>query len=532
MPEETEELRESLIGVWQVVKRRRWWILASFGFVSMGAVLLSYVLPTQYRSEATIVVEQQQVPERYVTPTTTTDLIQALQPMTQKILSRARLLAIIDDLGLYTAEKKRLGPDEIVELMRKNVSIEPLVADPERRKANAFKISYVGSGARTTQEVVSRLTSLFIEGNLKTREQQAAGTTSFLEDQLAAARTSLEQQEQRLRDFKMEHLGELPQEQQGNLQVLSGLQMQLENTQNALGRARQQQVYLESLLAQYRSLGAKPGPEPNVTGPNRLASVEKQLTDLRAKRAELVAHYTPEHPDVVNIDHQIAQTQDLLELLRKNQKTQPTDTAVDAASVQITDGDDPAVAQLKSQLKANQVEIANATAEAKQLQLRIAEYQRRLNQTPVREQQLADLQRDYNLSKKNYEDLESKRTESALATRLEQSQQGQQFSIVDPASYPLRPFSPDRRKLGMMGAGLGIALGLALAAGLEMRDTVFHSDKEVSQMFNLPFVLGVPVLTSPAELRQRTRTRRLEWLGGSILVTVVFVLEAFVLIKG
>lgn len=532
MAEETEELRESLISVWQVVRRRRWWILASFGFVSMTAVLLSYVLPAQYRSEATIVVEQQQVPERYVTPTTTTDLIQALQPMTQKILSRARLLSIIDDLGLYSSERKRLGPDEIVDLMRKNVTIEPQVADPERRKANAFKIAYVGSGARTTQEVVSRLTSLFIEGNLKTREQQAAGTTSFLEDQLTTARARLEEQERKLRDFKMEHLGELPQEQQGNLQILSGLQMQLENTENALGRARQQQVYLESLLAQYRSLGQKTGPEPNPAGTNRISTVEKQLTDLRTKRAELLAHYTPEHPDVVNINHQIAQTQDLLDLLRKGQKSAPADAVTDASAVQITEGDDPAVAQLKSQLKANQVEIANAMSEGKQLQTRITEYQRRLNQTPVREQQLADLQRDYNLSKKNYEDLESKRTESALATRLEQSQQGQQFSIVDPASYPLKPFSPDRRKFGMMGAGLGLALGLALAAVLEMKDTVLHSDKEASRMLNLPFVLGVPLLATPAEERQQARIRRMEWVGGSLLVTAVLVLEVIVLIRG
>jgi len=530
LAEETEELRESIAQVWRMVRRRRWWILSTFAVVTFSAVVLSYVLPADYRSEATILVEQQQVPERYVTPTSTTDLLQVLQPMTQDILSRERLLKIIDDLGLYPSEKSRLGPDELVQLMRKNITIEPLIADTERRKANAFRISYVGASSHAAQSVVSRLTSLFIEENLNTQGRQARGTTNFLEDQLNAARTTLQAQEQRLRDFKMQYLGELPDQQQANLQIMSTLQMQLQSTEGSIARARQQQVYLESLLAQYRSLGSKSG-DANSPGVNRIALVEKQLADLRTKRAELVAQYTPQHPDVINIDRQIVQTQDLLALLRKNQKAAGDEVATDTASTKITDADDPATAQLKSQLKANQVEISNALAEQKQLQSRIAEYQSRLNLTPVREQQLSDLQRDYNLAQQNYNDLESKRTQSALAASLVQSQQGEQFRIVDPASYPTRPYSPDRRKMGLMGAMLGLALGAALALVLENRVTVFHTDKEVSQQFQLPFVLGVPLIRSPQEEKRRARIRVFEWAGGSLLVTAVLLVEAFVLLQ-
>jgi protein tyrosine kinase modulator len=532
LPEETEELKQTLERVLQIAKRRRWWILSAFSVATVGAVLLSYVLPAEYRSDATILVEQQQVPERYVTPTTTTDLLQVLQPMTQDILSRARLLKIIDDLGLYPADKKRLGPDELVQLMRKNIIIEPLVADADSRKANAFKISYVGSNPHSTQDVVSRLTSLFIEENLKTQGNQARGTTNFLEDQLTAARATLEEQEKRLRDFKMEHLGALPQEQQGNLQILSGLQMQLQNAEGAVARARQQQVYLESLLAQYRNLGLKPAADPNAAGTNRIAVVEKQLAALRAKRAELVAQYTPSHPDVISIDRQISQSEDLLALMKKNQKSSGADGEKETAAFQVTDTDDAESAQLKSQLKANQVEIANGVALETQLQSRIAEYQRRLNETPIREQQLGDLQRDFNAAQQNYNDLESKRTQSALAASLVQSQQGEQFRIVDPASYPSRPSSPDRRKMGITGAFSGIALGAVLAFVLELKETVFHNDKEVSQVFNLPFVLGIPLLRSPLEERRRTRKRILEWVGGSLLVTAVLAVEVFAFWQG
>jgi protein tyrosine kinase modulator len=530
--EETQELKQTVEQVWAVAGRRRWWILSTFCCVTLATILVSFLIPAKYKSEATILVEQQQVPERYVTPTSTSDLLQALQAMTQDILSRTRLLQIISEFELYPAEKKRMGPDELVQMMRKNIEIEPLVPNPGSRSANAFKISYVGSSPAISREVVSRLTSLFIVENLKTREEQAKGTTTFLEDQLATAHAALQQQEQRLRDFKMEHLGELPQEQQGNLQILSGLQMQLQNTMAALGRAHEQQVYLESLLAQYRNLSPKTSADPNAAGPARIAAVERELTALRTKRAELVAHYTPEHPDVVNINRQIAQTEALLETLRKNQKSAPEESATSAASLQISPDDDPAVAQIKSQLKANQVEIANDTAAEKQLQARIVEYQHRLNETPVREQELSDMLRDYTMAQQNYADLESKKTQSALATSLVQNQQGEQFRIVDPASLPTRPYSPDRRKLGLLGAGLGLALGVGLALGLEMKDTSFRSEKEVSQILPLPFVLGVPVFLTAAEESRRSRTRILEWISGSFLVTAVLMVEAIVLWRG
>ena len=532
MSEDTQDLKQSLDQVLQVARRRRWAILLTLLVATLGTVFVSHVLPAQYKSEATILVEQQQVPERYVTPTTTADLIQALQAMTQDILSRSRLLQIISEFDLYPSEKKRLGPDELVQQMRKNIEIEPIVANPERRGANAFKISFVGKNPSTTREVVNRLTSLFIVENLRNREDQAKNTTNFLQEQLMAAHADLQEQEKRLRDFKMQHLGELPQEQQGNLQILSGLQMQLQNTMSALGRAREQQVYLESLLAQYHSLAPKSGANINQAGTNRVAAVEKQLTDLRTKKAELVAHYTPEHPDVVNVNRQIAQTEALLELLKKNQKNSSAGAEGEMAALQVTDDDDPATAQIKSQLKANQMEIANATASQKVLEGRIAEYQRRLNLTPVREQELADLLRNYTLSQQNYADLESKKTQSALATRLEQNQQGQQFRIVDPPNLPSRPFSPDRRKLALMGAGLGLFLGAVLAFGLELKDTSFHHEKEASTLLALPFVLGVPLLLSPREEKHQSRKRILEWVGGSFLVTGVLVVELFVLWRG
>src|SRR5208282_3850227 len=204
----------------------------------------------------------------------------------------------------------------------------------------------------------------------------------------------------------------------------------------------------------------------------------------------------------------------------------------DAAALQVNADDDPAIAQLKSQLKANQVEIANGLAGEKQLEARIADYQHRLNLTPVREQELAEILRNYDLSQKNYADLESKKTQSALATSLEQDQQGQQLRIVDPGNLPIKPFSPDRPKMGLMGAFLGIFLGAVVASALELKDSSYYSEKEVSRNLSLPFVFGVPLICSPTEEKQRSHQRILEWIGGSALVTGVLVAELLVFLRG
>jgi len=527
---ETEDLNQSLDRVLQIAKRRRWWIVVSFCVVTVGAIAASYLVPAQYKSDATILVQQQKVSDKYVTPTTSSDLMQELQAITQQVLSRSQLLQMIKDLDLYPRDKNRLGPDELVDLMRKDILIEPLTTSDRRdRDADAFKISYTGGKPDTAREVVNRLTNLVIVENLRRGTDDAKNTTTFLQEQLSTAQTDLRQQEQRLRDFKMEHLGELPSEQAGNLQVLQGLQMQMQNVQGALGRAREQQVYWESLLAQSHSLNPKGAADPNQTGPSRIAAVERQLTDLRTQRVALLAHYTPEHPDVLNINRQISETEALLEGLKSNQKNPAPTTD---AALQITPEDDPAVAQLKSQLKANKLEIADYTAEEKRLEAQTADYRHRLNLTPVREQQLADYMRDYNLSQQHYADLEGKKTQSELYARMQQSQQGRQFTIVDPANYPNRPSSPDRRKIGIMGVAAGLGLGCFLALMLEMKDTSFHTEKEVSGLFDLPFVFEVPMLLSPTEEKHRKRTRALDWLGCSVLLTTAVAAELLVFWRG
>ncbi len=495
-----------------MLSRRRWWLaLPTFGvwvIVWAGA----WFLPATYRSETLILVEQQKVPEQYVMPNVEADLQVRLQSMTQQILSRTRLLRIMEDLNLYAGERNKKTSDDLVERMRKDIQIE-LVESPGRRELNAFKIAYVSRNPKVAQQVTSQLSWLFIEENLKARQQQSESTTEFLESQLADARQNLSAQEQRIKDFKSRYLGELPGQVGGNVQILSGLQMRLQQEMEALGHAKQQSVYLESLLSQYRAMFAdlQQGKNTAVQTP---PAIEQELDRLRAKLADLSSHYTERHPDIRKLKEQIARTEQMKQQLGSK-------LASAGASPAVTYGGLPGTApamEIESQLKANRLEIENRQKSIEQLQRQIDEYQGRLNTTPLREQQLADLTRDYDQSRKNYEALLAKRDQSEMATNLERRQQGEQFRVLDPPNLPQKPYSPNRLKLALIGLVAGVLLGAGATAAREATDDCVYGKEDLASVVNAPVLVEIPPLRTADEQHQ-FRVRR--WLGEAALVGMV-----------
>jgi polysaccharide biosynthesis transport protein len=529
MPELEETQSFNFAQVTEFLGRRRWWILLTAGATTLCTIAVVCLLPNRYASEATVLVIQQQVPERYVVPTTTTDVSQALQGMTQEVLSRGRLLSIIDAVGLYATERNHLAPEQLLERMRHDLDIQPLETGSEKRNVNSFKISFVADNAQRAQEVTGRLTSLFIQENVKMREHQASVTTDFLQEQLDTVKKQLEAQEAVVQGFKMQHLGDLPEQEQGNVQILSSLSAQLQSTVAALGRAEEQKVYLESLLRGYQDLPARDtagGPSVDATA-SPTAALEQELSQLRGERSKLLSNYTPNHPDVVKKDAEIGETEALLAQAQALPRT-PEPQKTGRPAVLSGRREDAPTAQVKSQLVANRVETENLTKDASVLKDKIAQYQERLNATPVREQQLARMLRDYDLLKLNYAELLKKQQESGLAVSLEKHQEGQQFRLVDPPSLPTIPSSPKRVKISLGGAAAGIALGLALAFFVESTKRAFYSEKQLRDRIKVPLVVAVPVVLTRGEERRQTWQKAFEWLAGSVLVLMVVAAEFYV----
>jgi succinoglycan biosynthesis transport protein ExoP len=541
MPEiERSSSADTLKSVLRIVVSGRWWILSTAAVVSLATVAALYRIPNRYTSEATLLVVPQQVPARYVTPTSETNIADALQAMTQDVLSRARLLELIDEFGLYAKERQRLAPEEVLELMRKYIGITPGEPSPGHRDINSFKISFVAEKAALAQQVTSKLTSFFIQANLKTREDQATNTTNFLQAQLESAKNRLTVQEGKVRDFKAQYLGELPEQLQGNLAIFNGAQLQLQNMESSLDRAQQQRVYLESLISGYQRLAARGASVPGVSGLatgrtlSPLQVAKDDLSKLQTEKAKLVNTYKSSYPEVRSIEREISAAQTLVDSLKTSGNSQtdnasePSLTAQAAAKGEAPE-DDSSITQLKSQLEANRLDIENLTKSEAQQKAVIAQYQSRLNLTPVREEQLAGILRDYELSKQDYADLLGKEQQSQLATSLEKQQGGEQFRLVEPPSLPDLPSSPKRIKFSLMGIGAGLFLGLAVAFLVDLARPTFHSTREVSQRFGAPLVIGLPVVFTPGEKRRRTWLRVIELMGGSVLASAIGVAELYVL---
>ncbi|HZS55085.1 MAG TPA: GNVR domain-containing protein [Bryobacteraceae bacterium] len=519
---------ETLSKAIDLLKRRGVGIIAVACLITIATNAVLAWLPNRYTSQATLLVVQQQVPERYVVPTTSTSLADALQAMKEEVLSRTRLSEIIGDFDLYAKERTALPPEQIIDLMRRNIDIQPLNADPERRDFNAFRISFTATSPHLAQDVTSRLTSLFIQANLKTREDQAKNTTRFLSEQLKVVANRLVEQEQRLRDYKMQHLGELPEQEQGNVAILGGLQAQLQNTEASLSRAQQQRVYLESLLDDYRRGSAHGALLGNgLSGTHivtPLAAATAELTRLQTVRDNLLSRYTSAHPDVKKAEADVVRQSQVVDRLRTSESAQSNSNT---PQTPINSEDDISTIQIRSQLEANRVEIDGLLGDQKRLKAAAADYQHRLDATPVTEQQLAEVLRDYDLLKKEYADLLSKQEQSQLASSLEKQQEGQQFRLVDLPSLPTVPSSPKRLKMSLGGIAGGLFVGLAFALLREMRKQPFHDEKELKKCFSVP-VVSVPLVLTPREKRNRTWRNSFEWTTASALFLAALAAEFLV----
>jgi succinoglycan biosynthesis transport protein ExoP len=534
MPEVVEEQRSAPFDTQyclDVVRRRHMYFLIPLflGWIVVWGA--SWILPVRYKSGTLILVEQPTMPKDYVLPNVSDNLQDRLQSITQQILSRTRLLLIIDQLNLYGGSKsrKKITPDEKVDQMRKDIDIELVRDEAHEGRITAFNIYYWSRDPHIAQRVTGELSKLFISANLEVRQQQSEDTTKFLESQLENARTSLAEQEAKIRQFKGEHIGDLPSQQTSNLQILSGLQSQLGNEGDALNAAQQQRVYLQTLINQYRTLQ---GTTRSADGtPTRLPVIEQQLDKLRAQLADLSSHYTDSYPDIRHLKIEIAKTEkmkdDLIaELKNKNSGDNQADGTVSARDAVDLSQNSP-ILQLQGQLQANQSEMRNREQAVVSLKAKISDYQARLNQEPVTEQQMADLTRGYDQSKANYDDLLKKKNQSEMATSMELLQQGERFSILDPPSLPPKPDFPNRVKFCGMGIGIGLALGVLVAGVFEFIDDRMHSEKEIKNLLPIAVISEIPEIASQADKRRTKRKVLLGWGMAAIVVVVILAGSAF-----
>jgi polysaccharide biosynthesis transport protein len=506
-PTGTTDLRQ----YWDAICRRRRGMFWVFVMTWALACAFAWLLPARYRSDATILIEKPRVPKQYVVPNIESDPQEQLEELTQQILSSTRLQRIIDDFHLYSGGIAGLAAAGPVEKMRKDIQIDQVLAGSNTSAGSkngqlaGFTISYSGYDSQLVQNVTARLVSLFIEENLRTRETQSESTTAFLDRQLQEAKADLEEQTTRIKKFKAMFVGQLPEELSSNLQVMSGLQVRLQQASESLNRSEQQRLYLSSMLSAYRA-----SPYLATTGAGGTpVDIDSQLTLLNAQLVELESRYTDKHPAVQQIRDQIAKAEKLKAEVQ-------ADKGSDDGGLPVSRG----VAEIKSQLRGTELDIQNRKKEMASIASEMQAYERRLQETPLREQQLAELTQQYNQSRLNYEDLLGKKNGSALATDMERAQQGEQFTLLDPPARPNSPYFPNRLVTTLVGLVAGLMAALAFAFTRESLDDHIHADVEVSKLAKVAILVVIPPLITEREaIKGRWRT-----IGELTCATLVLVM--------
>jgi polysaccharide chain length determinant protein (PEP-CTERM system associated) len=465
---------------------RRRWVLITVLAIAGGPLAygVARVLPTKYKSQTTVLVEQPTVSADIVKPVDTTDISQRLSSMQQQILSRTRLEPVIRQFGLYPKDIDRLPMEELVARLQKDIDVTPIqpMAETRSRDLPGFYVNVTLSNPYTAQQVCTAVTSMFIEESLRLRQQHSEDTTQFLTQQLADAKANLDAQDAKLAAFKGLHINSLPDEEQSNLNLLMTFTSQLDSATQALARAQQDKTFAESTLTQ--QLGAWQAAQ----GGHNPETLETQLAGLQTELASLQARYTDDYPDVIKTKNDIAALQKKIEE-GTNQKTGPETGKSPTVSMEPTQ-----IQQLRAQVHTYEQVIAEKTKEQEAIKQQIKAYQDRVQSSPVVEQQYKELTRGYETAQQSYNDLLKSRDSSAMATRLEQEQEGEQFRVLDPANLPDKPSFPNRLLFAGGGFGGGLALGLGIAFLLEIRDTSLRTERDVEFALRLPLLAMIPAV--------------------------------------
>ena len=481
--------------------RRYWWILPLSTFFLGGMGLgATFVLPKRYTSQTMVLVAQPAVGPDYVKPVVTEDLNHRLASMKEQILSRTRLQPIIEKFGLYAGVRGQVHIEDLVERLRTAVEIKPLEPTPgtQSRQLPGFYVDVTFDNPQIAQQICTEITSMFLEQNARERKQQANETTSFLSKQLEEAKKNLDDQDAKLAQFKRQYLGSLPEEEQSNLNILTGMNAQLEANTQALSRAHQDKAFNESLVGQQEAnwKASQTGQNPE-TAEQQMGALQDQLTSLQAR-------YTSEHPDVIKLKSQI-------EELKKRMAGAAKNNASASGSTQASAAEPPQIQQLRAKLRQDDMNIADLTKRQSQIQDEIRQLQSRVQASPMVEQQLKELTRNYQTAQDFYNDLLKKRQNAGVAGDLESQQESEQFRVLDPPNLPDRPSFPKKAYFAGGGLGGGLALGLAILCLIAMGDKSMHTERDVELALKLPVLALVPVLEALSQGKSEARKNQRAW---------------------
>ena len=561
MEDQTKELRDYI----DAFRRRRSSILivgATLFVISLGVAML---WPPTYRSAATILIEEQQIPSDLVRSTITSYAAQRIQVISQRVMTRANLMQVIEKYDLYRDRRRRETTEEILDSMRQDIGLSMInadVVDPrsgQPTKATiAFTLAFEGNDAKVAQKVANELTTLYLNENLKTRAEKASETTLFLASESERLGQYIAELEGKLAEFKRKNSGRLPGSSQATMQFIDRTERELSDTESKIRLLEDRKIYQEGLLVQISPMGtaAEPGGEqvqdpitrlkmlrseyfnvsaryssdhPDVTRIKRqiealeksTGSVDssgeqaKELSRLRAELATAREKYSTDHPDVVRLTKAVTAQEEALK-----KRLPPTPERLVAEE----NPQNPAYITLKSQITSDKNEIEALIVKRNELKIKLADYEKKMIQTPEVEREYLALMRDYENSVRKYQDIKAKQLEAEVGQELEKERKGERFSLIDPPQLPEEPIKPNRPAIIILGFLLSITGSFGYAVVTESMDSSVRGVKGVTALMEAAPLSVIPYMKNREDSMRAEKTRKIAvaaFAGGLVLLVVL-----------
>ena len=504
-----------------IARRNKGWI-AGPGLAGLViAVVVAFFWPDTYVSTAVIRVVPPQVPERLVPTNVSMAMSYRVNSMAQTILSRATLRSIIETYGLYPRERASMPMDDVVSIIRQNIEIGPvrsLRTDARRGDGlTAFQISFRYDNRYLAQKVTQDLVSRFITENQRQRAFQSAMTTQFLKEQWLSAKKNLDDLDQQLTEFRVRHMGKLPDQWSANIQKLTALEARVTTLNGAIGRLEQEKLVLNAEMQLLRDridgiMNVRPD-QPRTYVDPRLAALDQRIREAELALARLLENYRPTHPDVIRYQGQIAVLHRERDDYLKGQSpsAEQTETRpLNPEQVREVRELNNRIASMQIQLQARDMQIGEHQREIERVNVQAEESRAAMQVAPVDQQEYIALVREAELARRTYNDLNFKMQQSEIATDLENRKQGETLEMLDQASLPEKPSEPKRHVIILGGLGAGMVLGGLLVFAREVKDTSLKTLKDVRAYTKLAVLGSVPLLENDQVVIRR---RRLAWLA-------------------
>ena len=539
------EFRQRTAGEFiKMLKRQKWLILLPIITMTAAIGYVVYKLPSVYESRTLLTVKPPTISDKVVQSLTDEDLTQRLQTINQEVLSRSSLEPMIAKYDLFKLERNAGLPMElIIEKMSKNIVSEIEKSDDERKVA-AFSIKYRDRTPEAARNVAAEIASKYVNAQVIASTQTAEMTREFLDNQRNLKKTELDRLEKERLDIMLQNVETLPDSQQGLIAQLQGLR-QREDTiakeRETLiiekGRLNDSVRALNSQARIIEDFGEKETQDATrqasrIEDTPAYGSLILKRGELTARLEKLKAQYREKHPEVVDTKTQIEKVNEELEALAKN-----TDKRVKEANQS---------SLRKADLQKQNLEIERQKAESQmaqidgQMQYKNTELQQtagqivvlesKINQIPNVKVALEGINNQYQSAKTTYDDLLKKTNDASLQVDRESNAQGETIKVVDAANLPSSPVAPKRAMLTLLGAGIGLVIGLFLAAVIELpRIFRIQNIEDAKHYTGLPVLASVPPLLSHDEKAWQKRVRWFKLMAGVAVAIGIIPLIAMAL---